>query len=278
MADASRISWLASYPKSGNTWIRMFLNAFITKFPLNINSAYQHVQRDNDMCMLQMMCPTCVEKLSVGEFFIYRPALLLNKLKISPTIDVCFKTHNAKVVLNGFETIPTALSKNAIYIIRDPRDVCISLSHHLGMTIDQTIEFMNNPQQGLVDELHMTSLVLSWSKHVETWTLINNNVPTLVVRFEDILDDPLKVFDQILIYFELTRNDNLEERLHFALEQSSFENLRFQEDKVGFIEKGKNKHFFRSGKAGQWKEHLTSMQSDKIKDDHKSVMEKFDYA
>lgn len=271
------ISWLASYPKSGSTWVRMFINAFMTKMPLNINSTYQISRLDMDSGILQLICPTDAKQLNHSEQFIYRPAMLLNMLKLAPG-RLILKTHMAKIALDGCVAHPPQLTDAAVYVIRDPRDVCISLSYHLGVTIDATIEFMNNVSQGIQDEIgNLTSILLTWSKHTESWTVENKNISTLVIRYEDMLENSAQIFMQVLDHLQLLNVADIEQRFDFALNESNFENLQEYENTRGFVEKGKSERFFRVGKAEQWKNVLTSSQSNKIYEDHKNMMEEFGY-
>lgn len=273
----NNISWLASYPKSGSTWIRMFINAYMTKMPLNINSTYQISRLDMDPGMLQLICPTDAKKLNHSEQFIYRPAMLLNMLKLAPG-RLILKTHMAKIALDGCVAHPPQMTDAAVYVIRDPRDVCISLSHHLGLDIDSTIEFMNNISQGIQDETgNLTSILLTWSKHAESWTKENKNISTLVVRYEDMLEDPAAIFMQVIEHLQLKNVADIEQRFDFALEESCFENLQEYENTRGFVEKGKSERFFRVGKARQWVDILTSTQAEKIYEDHQDIMEEFGY-
>lgn len=277
MDTFSNISWLSSYPKSGNTWIRMFINAFITKMPLNINSSYQMARLDIDPGVLQLVCPTPIRELNHSEQFIYRPAMLLNMLKLSPG-RLVLKTHSAKIALDGLPAHPLQISDCAIYIIRDPRDICLSLAEHMGTSIDATIEFMGNIKQGIEDaQGGFVSLLLTWSEHVKSWTTKNKNIATLVVKYEDLLTETEETFLQILKHLQLTNLSNITERFKFALKESDFEQLRLYEQNKGFVEKGKGERFFREGKAGQWKEKLTANQINKIYNDHGSIMEQFGY-
>jgi hypothetical protein len=274
------ISWLASYPKSGSTWVRMFINAFMTKMPLNINSTHQISRLDKDHGLMQLLCPIDIKTLNHSEQFMYRPAMLLNMLKLSPG-SLVLKTHMAKIALDKIPAHPVQMTDVAVYIIRDPRDICISLSHHLGKSIDDTIEFMSTIHSCIEDDdKTFVEILLTWSRHIESWTNENKNIPTLVVKYEDMLSDPINTFMQILEHLRLLNVTDIEQRFDFALKESSFKNLQELEDlKIkGFVEKGKGERFFRVGRAGQWKEVLTDRQAEKICEDHKNIMEEFGYA
>ena len=271
-----KIWWLASYPKSGNTWVRMFLNAYVTGFPIDINSAFQYVMGDIYPEGLQMICPRDIKTLTTKEQYMYHNAMLLNLLNMNPTKDVCLKTHNAKCRVEEIPTIPPSFSAGAVYIIRDPRDVVISLSHHFNIDIDASIAFMNNIKQaGEHVNTKLVHILLTWSLHVTTWTNKNEDVPTTVIKYEDLLENTEETFVKILK--ALSFNKINKEKLKFALEETKFEKLRAFEDKFGFREKANGDKFFRVGKAGQWKTKLTKKQIKQIEEDHKDVMEKFGY-
>lgn len=277
MVISKKIYWLASYPKSGNTWIRMFINAFMTKFPLNINSAYQYVTGDLRPAILQLTCAEKIENLSHSEQYLYRPAMLLNALKLAPTHTICLKTHSAKVAVDGIHAIPLPISEKAIYLVRDPRDVVISLSHHLGYTIDETIEFMNTPNQGgELQEVKLVHILLTWSGHVESWTIKNDNLPYVAIKYEDLLINTT-IFHEILKLLNLQLINDYEERFDLAVKETHFKNLQKLENKHGFIEKGVRDKFFRVGKAEQWKKVLTRKQVDTIISHHREVMTYFGY-
>jgi hypothetical protein len=100
----------------------------------------------------------------------------------------------------------------------------------------------------------------------------------MCARYEDMLESPDEIFLQILEHLQLTNVNNFEERFDFALEESSFNQLRKYESEKNFIEKGKGERFFRVGKAEQWKTTLSPNQMAKISEDHEDMMEEFNYA
>jgi hypothetical protein len=191
------------------------------------------------------------------------------------TDDLFVKTHNAHVEAEGLPMIHMDLTAGAIYIVRNPLDVCISLADHYGSTIDEAIDVMADPRSGtntgdqLVFEIHK-----DWSTHVLSWT--NSPGPWLhVARYEDMLRKPQVTFTRVARFLGLNPERDRVER---AIRASSFESLRGQEDQKGFRERSyKAEKFFRVGKAGQWRTALSKPQIDRVVEAHKEQMARFGY-
>jgi len=274
--DRQRIWWIASYPKSGSTWVRMFVNAYVTGWPTNINSAWQYATGDLQPQLYQLTSAQPVTDMIDVDCFYYRPAVLLNHVATSHTKDCALKTHNAKVEVDGMPMIPPKLSKGALYIVRDPRDVAVSFAHHLGVKVDEAIEKMAHEGQMLEKQPYKLFHILSsWSMHVNSWTTANKDVRTGVVRYEDLLADPAKWFRSVLAALGIDADD--EERFQFALEQTKFENLQSLEGDTGFQENGKGDKFFRRGEAGGWRDALTRKQVRRIEKAHAKTMQRWGY-
>jgi hypothetical protein len=272
----SKIIWLASYPKSGNTWMRAFLhNLFrdpneaydINKITdLSISDSSIDWYRAQDKRDWTEWSPVDVARMRRGA--------QLAMCRVKPD-DVFVKTHNASVVFLGYPMMHQDLTAGAIYIVRNPLDVCISLSHHYGTDLDTTIDILADPSIGsktndkIVYEVHK-----SWSIHVDSWT--NPPRPGLaVLRYEDMLNNPIKTFGGLSQFLGLTPP---RKRLERAIERASFKTLRRQEDEQGFKEKSPfAQKFFRDGRAGQWRELLTPAQIDKVASAHKEQMQRFGY-
>ena len=272
-----KIWWFTSYPKSGNTWLRMFINAYVSGFKLDINSAFQFAFNDLTSQIVQITCARPIDKLTFEEQAYYRPATLLNFLNLYATRDIALKTHHAKIAVNDIPVCPNQLSRGAVYIIRDPRDVAVSFADHLGEPMDDVIGHMGNVKFALKNKDNLHHVLLTWSKHVKSWTKMNTNIETIAIKYEDLLEDPHKHFAKILQFLTMPV---FKEKLDFAVEETKFENLRAREDEKGFVEvsdNSKSGKFFRVGKAGQWKEVLTEAQVAKIEEDHGDMMEEYGY-
>ena len=275
LINRKRLWWLASYPKSGSTWVRMFLNAYITGFPPDINAAWQYVTGDLQLNMYQITAAQPVDRMTDVDSFYYRPAVLINHILMSHTPDKTLKTHNAKVEVDGMPLIPPKLSRGALYIVRDPRDVAVSFAHHLNCTIDETIDKMGNKAMTLVkDDSNLYHILSSWSTHVDSWTIHNEDVVCGVVRYEDLLTKPEDSWISVLKVLGLSVDTD---KMWKSLDAVKFSKLQKQEQDKGFQENGKGSIFFRNGKIGDWEHTLTDKQISLIEENHCQTMKRFNY-
>lgn len=273
--DRRKLWWLASYPKSGSTWVRMFINTYITGFDPDINAAWQYVTGDLQPTIYQMTAAHPVTEMTDIDSFYYRPAVLMNHILMSHTPDKTLKTHNAKLTVDDIPLIPPKLTRGALYIIRDPRDVAPSFANHLGVTVDEAIEKMGNPAMTLeVKGVNLFHVLSSWAGHVDSWTIHNTDVVCGVVRYEDLLERPEESWPSVLKVLGL---DIDEKKMWKALERTQFSRLQKQEEQKGFQENGNGPMFFRRGQAGGWKDTLTDEQVLRIETDHRHTMTRFEY-
>ncbi len=275
----SGIVWLVSYPKSGNTWTRAFLSNLVTimageRDELDINS---------------------INRFSFGENFtqFYRELLgfepkhddhhkvAAGRHRVQQAIADGFdgmifcKTHNALVVDRGHSIINFAVTSGAIYIVRNPLDVVISLAHHMNQTIDQAIATMATADvETPIDKGRVHEVWGSWSQHVESWTR-KPHPAIYAMRFEDMLATPEATFGGLARHLLLNPSPA---ELALAIDRSSFDNLQSREEQEGFQEKPAHAdRFFREGRAGQWRDVLTADQVDAITSTHRKQMERFGY-
>ncbi len=276
IVNERKIWWIASYPKSGNTWVRMFINAYVSGFPIDINSGFQYALGDNNKIVFQCCATKPVDILTELEQVYIRPAALVALLNMSMSKHVCLKTHHAKVKVEDMPLIPPKLSAGGVYIVRDPRDIAISFADHMGEPIDKIIKCMNMREYMAVHKISkLIHVLVTWSLHVISWTSKNVDVPIEVIRYEDMLEKTSETFRKIVKALGFSEIN--EERFNFALEQTKFSNLKAMEEKEGFREKGAGDKFFRVGKAEQWKDILTKKQIKQIEEDHAEIMEKMGY-
>jgi hypothetical protein len=276
LVNERKIWWIASYPKSGNTWVRMFMNAYISGFPIDINSGFQYTVGDNHPQYFQSVYCRPYDQLTATEQACLRPAVLMTALSMSAAKHVCLKTHHAKVQVDDIPLFPPKVSAGGVYLTRDPRDLVLSYSDHLGETIDSTIESMNEMSYvNIHRHTKLMHVLTTWSMHVTSWTEKNKNIPVKIIRYEDMVRNPEQTFVKVLEGLGFPDVD--QKRFDFAIEQTQFSNLQKLEAENGFKELGQGEKFFRIGKVGQWLDKLTHEQIKRIENDHGEIMEKHGY-
>lgn len=268
--------WLASYPKSGNTWLRVFLANYLrnSQTPLSINQVQQFGFGDSSPPNYNMVAGKPVDTSNPRVTLPLRDGVL--RLIVANNADVNFvKTHNIRSTAFNVELIPAKYTRSAIYVIRNPLDMVLSYARHYGLTQQEAIKFVGSSENGnSADETSTWQFLGSWSDHVKSWTQ-GTQFPVLTLRYEEMLANPHESFGQALKFLGVTPDPD---RLDRAVRFSSFDELRQQEEKSGFIESSPNSEkFFDSGKSGRWKDELPQELIQKIRRDHKRMMKKHGY-
>jgi hypothetical protein len=280
MPEMKGIVWLASYPKSGNTWTRNFLHNLLNILE-NGADAPQDINAMNELTFWEISAARYKKHLDkpVAECTQAEIAAVRPKVQedIADSIDglALVKTHHALVMDRGVPVINFAATAGAVYIVRSPLDVAISFANHMGADVDEAIEQMAMPNmETAIGETSVHEIYSSWSKHVESWTRAPHQA-IYVMRYENMLADPFGIFGGLARHLLLRPTD---EQLKLAIERSSFDVLKKQEAESGFKEKPeKAERFFREGKSGQWREGLTRRQVRRIVTDHHVQMARFGY-
>lgn len=276
------IYWLASYPKSGNTWMRLLLQAWYTGGKLDNLNKSTIVKSDIDECAYQSVLAAPLPYYTDTQMALIRTAALF-QMSTTCQHDRCIlKTHHARVKVHEVELCPGFISSGAVYVVRDPRDVAVSLAAHINKSVDDTIELMANDQAtiGFDPMFNKTSpighVMCSWSTHVRSW-LTAKRMEVRVIRYEDLFttEGARKQLGYMLELLKLEDEDT--HRVSAAIEACEFDHLQALEDVHGFHEKTPWSRFFRVGKAGQWKMQLTPAQVQRIQDDHGELMTELGY-
>lgn len=269
------IIWLASYPKSGNTWMRVFLHNLLlnAKEPVDINSLHFFTLGEGNARFYKPFDPRPLSELSETEVMALRPRVHELLTRASPD-SVFVKTHHFLGEIEGVPLITMSHTAGAIYMVRNPLDVALSYANHFGMPIDQAIEEMANDGTGSKpSDRNARQYYGSWSLNVSSWT--QNAVPTLhVVRYEDMQERPVETFGGVARFLGL---DPPRERLDRAISHSSFGALKAQEEEHGFVERTEHTRFFREGRTGTWRTVLSEEQVARLVADHREQMERFGY-
>ncbi|MBF0410994.1 MAG: sulfotransferase domain-containing protein [Candidatus Riflebacteria bacterium] len=275
------IVWLASYPKSGNTWLRIFLENLLsaseTACSIN-NLSATHMSCSLDLFLNE--CPWNISLMTQDEIDNLRPKIYSNISQQSKDLKF-FKTHSGYFYnTSGKPVFPDEATRSAIYLVRNPIDICISYAYHRGhIDFDSIIKDMGNPEACLfsipgTSSRQLRQKILSWSMNVKSW-ISEKSFPVLVLRYEDILNNPHDSFSKVVNHLKLEKN---KDAIQKAIKNSSFEELQRQEHLYSFKEKpGKAQAFFRAAKKGEGRATLSSKQIETIISDHGNVMSEFDY-
>ena len=271
------VIWLASYPKSGNTWMRAFLANYFRnpERPIPINNLPKYVLGDNFATHYQRLSGKPRSKLTAADIAQLRPRV--HEWFASARGETAFvKTHSMVALVDGQPLITPSATAGAIYVVRNPLDVAVSYANHNSTTLDQTVaalcqDNLTLPGGGKL----LPQVVGSWSQHVRTWVRAPGLRPH-VVRFEDMLAKPVKTFARVVRFLKLP-GDSV--RLNKALRFSSFRELQRQESATGFVEARPDGvvKFFRAGKAGVWPDVLSADHVKRIVTCHREAMMEFGY-
>lgn len=290
--EQAKIFWLASYPKSGNTWTRVFIaNLMSSTGPIDINQLNTGSIASSREWVEQAL-GFDINELSHDEIDKIRPLAYQYLSQHSDAIEY-HKVHDAYSYVDGVKLnsnkiftkinkqalFPNSATRGVLYLVRNPLDVAISFAHHCGWSIDTTINNMSNTQQtfsGGSNKLYnqLRQHLYSWTMHVQSWldAPIDNK---LFVRYEDMKLSPFSTFSKMAKFLELPYDES---SIKKAIGNSEIKQLQAQEEVNVFKEKSnKADSFFRKGIVGDWQERLTQSQVNHIINDHGRLMKQFGY-
>lgn len=277
------ICWLISYPKSGNTWLRAMLTNYVRPgaAPASINSLVGKTLA-GDREHFENYLGLDSSEMTAGAVDRLRPRFQEELANALPS-PLFIKTHDAWRRVGPEKDSPSLFSSSAsrgvVYLVRNPLDVAISYAHHHRLNIDDSVRMMNDPQGSEFnprDGAHVMfeQRLSSWSGNVTSW-MEQTELPVHVVRYEDMLAEPLAALTAIVRFAGLHRDDD---KLAQSVQNATFERLRTQEERFGFREKHPPApSFFRAGRAGTWRRILTVAQVEALVAVHGATMRRFGY-
>lgn len=270
------ILWLASFPKSGNTWARALLANYLAggDTPVALDKLPAIAVADSQLWPYEKAAGRPLPNADLPTIMPLKPrahALLAG----DPNRLTFAKTHSALTRLHGRATITPDVTAGAIYILRNPLDVTLSYADHFGLSHADAVEAMASPQLMTMGRADRAPEYLGdWSAHVRGWTRAPG-LKRLTIRYEDLQADATARLREILTFLEQPAD---EARLAKAVRHSSFESLQGQEALTGFRERSRNqKRFFRKGQSGQWRNELAPALAARVVEAHRDVMAEFGY-
>ena len=264
------IIWIASYPKSGNTWLRIFIENLFknTTEPARINELSVVKHNDNSPKLFNQIIGREIDAMTDSEIHPYRGAVQNHLAAGNESIFV--KTHSALQYYEGRPLIYLEHTAGAVYILRNPFDMVVSFSDHYRISYDDAIEAIAAPSHRVqTTNQGIFQILAGWSNHYRTWFGVDNFHP-LLLRYEDMVRNPIKTFGKFTKFLGLPKNP---ERLRRAIKNSSFDEVSSQETVTGFSERSRpDQKFFRSGKVGGYKSILSEAQIAKIINAHGELL------
>tara|TARA_B100001057_G_scaffold343742_1_gene344675 strand:- start:1691 stop:2542 length:852 start_codon:yes stop_codon:yes gene_type:complete len=276
------IIWLASYPKSGNTFVRAFLSSYYYSKDGNFDfGLFENIKQFPNEEFFEKKLKNIDE--ASKEWVSAQKKIIANK-KIK-----FFKTHSCMATYKErpFTTAETTLG--AIYIVRDPRNVFTSMKNHFSMNDDDIMEMIMDNQRGLISDEGVFStytLISSWANHYNSWSK-TNHFRRLIIKYEDLISNSYETFRDIVVFTNtlINRTEGVDKnKLINAIKSTDFKTLKSKEIKDGLnksvtsfkkwrkVHKENKNLFFNLGPQNNWKKLMNKNLSNKIEEKFKEEM------
>ena len=265
------IIWLASYPKSGNTWMRSIISALLYSDDGDFNF---NLLRKIDQFPEKKYFKYFIENYDDFNEIRKNWIVAQDKINLDGKIKL-FKTHQGKYTVEGNSFTNNDNTLATIYIVRDPRNLVQSISNHYTKSLEDSCEFLLAPKiigngKNYEDKQGgLYTLLGKWNEHYRSWTTNKNNL--LLIKYEDLIKNPKaqleRTIDFLKKYLTFETDEN---KINKILETTSFNNLKKLEKEGQFNENTQNKedggkvNFFHLGPKNLWHKNLNEKIVSKI--------------
>ena len=277
------IIWISSYPKSGSTWLR----SLITSYFYSDNGIFNFNMLDKIQQFSSKNFSNEVKTDSNYQNIISRDWIpsqeLINKDKKIHLL----KTHNAMYAINNNKFTNKNNTAAVIYLVRDPRNLITSISHHYDMKLQDSFIFLTNKRKIIFphinDKKKDFNFLGDWSMHYQSWKNIKF-CPIIIIKYEDLIYDTKNIFIKTLKFLSNhMKIDFDEDKINKSIQSTDFNNLRNMEKKHGFKESSlsaatnKKIPFFNLGKNNNWKNILNKKMAQDIENKFNDDMKELGY-
>jgi len=287
-SNSQNIFWLASYPKSGNTMLRLFLSLYFFSEDgiLNDFNVMKNIIGLNNYKIYEKL-----KDIPPLDSFVSNPEIICNYwllaqkkiIELHPNKILFFKTHNAQITSNSLNFTNNSVTRGFIYIVRDPRSVLLStMDHYDHKTYEDAAKYLLSDKHiTYVKGNFLPEFILSWKSHFLSWkSFLNENKNLgLIIKYEDMVRRPKETFLDILSFFQTKINFEIEmKKFSNAVDAVQFKKLKKLENEISFDEKSNNaKNFFRKGIVDEWKSVLPRSIANNIKKSFEKEMRDLNY-
>ena len=244
------IVWCASYPKSGNTWVRAIITSLLySKDGIFNFNMLRKVSLFPKRFHFKDFTDDYSNLKKISQYWINAQEKINTDGKLT-----IFKTHNGNYNILGKDFTNKNNTIGVIYVVRDPRNIISSIANHYKLNLEQSVNFLLDKKRFLFNqndpndftEENIITLLGSWKTHYNSWKIASNS---LIIRYEDLLLNAKLQINNLSLYLKkFTEFEVNDEKIQNILKTTSFEKLKKMEEKEGFEEASNlNIKFFNLG-------------------------------
>ena len=238
--------FIAGFPKSGTTWMQQIVKLLRSGGDVRLDRAIPWLEvMDSDF----------------GKRLGFTPDMATSSDIISPR---AFKTHFPYELVPG--GLPHTTPAKYIYVMRNPKDVCVSYWHHRNFIGTYAWD------EHFSEFVSIGAKWGGWFYHILGWWKHRDSPNILYIKYKDLKTDPLTAISTIAQFIGI--QNMTDELLQNTLQKSSFSSMKADLScnnswlfRSGLLfEKAGSGEFIRNGEVGSWRDQFSEEQS-KVFDD-----------